>query len=1094
VSQAWTADVSDYISEMSKLIASTREAADAVEDLQHTIDELHGKTVDLGVDTAAANAAAAVNDLAAAEWKANAAGQMQMETTRLLAESDALLADQDERLTAVYADRAHNAALLIGAEEALNGTNRDAAQSLILVADAGTRVAAAGNAAWRPWFLFGATWQTALHWIVAGGAELAAVAVPAAIALGAGLLVASQGAQNATNHMVALWTATEATGPAFHTTTGDVLGLGHALQTAQDAANPGVYEILGSVINDAKTRFADFANTGLQVVHMMDEFSARITVDLQGALGGQLKGLLADMVPDLQEIGQVFGNLGHSVLNFAAAMPGLARVLLGVADGISRVVLAVSSIPAGFITAGMAMEEFFRWGGLVLGVMARLAGAGELMASFGATGFITKFGAALLALVAQGGTFISWVGTLIGRLAGIAPAAEGAGTAMVALGGEIRAGALEMSAGAAAGWAALAAGAVIAIVAISRIKDATDQWVATTDKAVAASSDLRVLGEVGTVLAQNTTQLTAATQNYNTVAKETGTQSAEMTARFGAMNGEAQRAAQDVGDLTQQQQHLVGVATQVAENVGVLGQKFHTSAAGAIELANAAGVNLQDPLTKSALAMRIAEQQITNLITGLGAMGAPAGVVGRDFEALGVQSQLAGTKVQQLNQSWDQFVITLTSGMGAWASTRSAIQQMSAAAFTLQGHTAAAAAGWQTFTGAINSGESSISFLRTGMAEGAVSVGTFESTVKGLVGEMVPFAAGNKAAVATLSTLAQEAGGPATSNVKTLAEWAGVKGSAAAAQYAQGLEKATVAMSNMSAVARNLSATVSSQVTGALSAAILKTAGISAATNTYVNDLHKYGPAAQQTMTAQNALNTSLANAYRMSQQASTGFRNAGSSASAMSGQTNTASASARNASASLNSANIASRGAAAGFANAGHAGQAMGAQIAAGAHTGQAAVGALQAAINALHGKTVTITTLVNTITNESIIQHVTTQVGPHLQHGGVLPGFQPGVDSIHAMLSPGEGVLNPYAVRMLGSGWVHAVNRIAESGGSVNPAALRAGVSGPGGGGAAVIHNHIILDGREIATSVRRIGYEWQTRNSGVRSGLSIPGTRVG
>jgi hypothetical protein len=43
-------------------------------------------------------------------------------------------------------------------------------------------------------------------------------------------------------------------------------------------------------------------------------------------------------------------------------------------------------------------------------------------------------------------------------------------------------------------------------------------------------------------------------------------------------------------------------------------------------------------------------------------------------------------------------------------------------------------------------------------------------------------------------------------------------------------------------------------------------------------------------------------------------------------------------------------------------------------------------------------------------------------------------------------------------------------------------------------VIHNHIILDGREIATAVKRIEYSWQTRNSGTRSGLSIPGTRVG
>jgi hypothetical protein len=44
---------------------------------------------------------------------------------------------------------------------------------------------------------------------------------------------------------------------------------------------------------------------------------------------------------------------------------------------------------------------------------------------------------------------------------------------------------------------------------------------------------------------------------------------------------------------------------------------------------------------------------------------------------------------------------------------------------------------------------------------------------------------------------------------------------------------------------------------------------------------------------------------------------------------------------------------------------------------------------------------------------------------HGGVLGGYAPGVDSIHAMLSPGEGVLVPEAVRGLGAGFVLAANK---------------------------------------------------------------------
>jgi hypothetical protein len=46
-------------------------------------------------------------------------------------------------------------------------------------------------------------------------------------------------------------------------------------------------------------------------------------------------------------------------------------------------------------------------------------------------------------------------------------------------------------------------------------------------------------------------------------------------------------------------------------------------------------------------------------------------------------------------------------------------------------------------------------------------------------------------------------------------------------------------------------------------------------------------------------------------------------------------------------------------------------------------------------------------------------------LREGGVVPGYAPGVDSVHAMLSPGEGVLVPEAVRGLGgAAAIQAIN----------------------------------------------------------------------
>ena len=62
---------------------------------------------------------------------------------------------------------------------------------------------------------------------------------------------------------------------------GNLLGLKPALQQAQDAANPGVYELLGSAVNDAKAAHGLAGHGRAEVVHMCDEFSARITIDMQ---------------------------------------------------------------------------------------------------------------------------------------------------------------------------------------------------------------------------------------------------------------------------------------------------------------------------------------------------------------------------------------------------------------------------------------------------------------------------------------------------------------------------------------------------------------------------------------------------------------------------------------------------------------------------------------------------------------------------------------------------------------------------------------------------------------------------------------------
>ena len=84
------------------------------------------------------------------------------------------------------------------------------------------------------------------------------------------------------------------------------------------------------------------------------------------------------------------------------------------------------------------------------------------------------------------------------------------------------------------------------------------------------------------------------------------------------------------------------------------------------------------------------------------------------------------------------------------------------------------------------------------------------------------------------------------------------------------------------------------------------------------------------------------------------------------------------------------------------------------------------------------------------------------HAAGGMTVPGYAPRQDTVPAMLSPGEGVPVPEAVRALGGEQaITGMNRSARSGTSgmaIGVSSLAAAPSGGGGGGMTVIHHHHI------------------------------------
>jgi hypothetical protein len=88
-----------------------------------------------------------------------------------------------------------------------------------------------------------------------------------------------------------------------------------------------------------------------------------------------------------------------------------------------------------------------------------------------------------------------------------------------------------------------------------------------------------------------------------------------------------------------------------------------------------------------------------------------------------------------------------------------------------------------------------------------------------------------------VSQLAQEAGFKATGSMKTLAADFGITGKAAQDKLAAGVERAIARMSNLSTVARNLSATISGQLDSAMAGAIVKASGLDKAYSKWATDV-----------------------------------------------------------------------------------------------------------------------------------------------------------------------------------------------------------------------------------------------------------------
>lgn len=710
----------------------------------------------------------------------------------------------------------------------------------------------------------------ALHWLVLGSTEFLAVAVPAFVALAAAAAVALQGTQDVVNRVSSIYTVTEALGPAFHTTAGQVLGLSDNLQKAQNAMQPQIYEIFGGVLDALKGHMGQLTDMGKQVISVFDRFVASIDVQMRGALGNTLSGLIANGVNDLTRFGQVLGNLGHAILNFAAAMPGLAEVLLGVIDGISKLIFWLSTLPKWLITSVMAGEEFLRWGSLLVNLFGRItAGIGTLV---GAAGFDAVGGA----ISKAGNTARKEAGSFSGLL-----------TTIVSFAAENPLAAFAIAAG-------LALTAVT--IKILTAKDSTQQWVSSLEGAVSANFGLQQIGVTYQNLQQVTSAFTGAQKQVNNLLDtkhviEYGNAQKGMAA---ATAGNVEAAGQEQAAMSANNLALAFAKNKSAElsaaqktlsndfnteisNVEFISKKYGVDYVQAAQLAGAAGVSLTGKIQGNSNAAQIARQQIDNLRTGYMAMGQAAGSLGDDINAVSIATALQQSQISKLNQSWDTVVHTIQAPSSSFLSMAQSLAQfnkdatisgaqmtgLGGAATTTAHNVSTASIQLQTdFNTSVTAANAMIDSLRTAAAVTG-NTGPLVQGIKDAVAALIPMAGSSQAAQAQIYALAQEANGPASGGMQAVAKWAG-KVIDPMGQLQTLTGKAAMSMANLGADSANLAATIQTSLNQTLVAQAQILTGVSQKTATYLYDLQHLGSQSPVTQAALADLNNAQGTANNL--------------------------------------------------------------------------------------------------------------------------------------------------------------------------------------------------------------------------------------
>lgn len=376
-----------------------------------------------------------------------------------------------------------------------------------------------------------------------------------------------------------------------------------------------------------------------------------------------------------------------------------------------------------------------------------------------------------------------------------------------------------------------------AFFAMSRVTDATQNWIASLNKGLLATPIQQLIP----TLTKDMSQVAAAFGKATTAASK--------------MNQAWSGGKQGLTQLTLPIQHakeLGSEYTQLAQTTNLVSNRFSQLgrlAGGGltqgIGLATQAGIRSQDIMSKNAKTWAIAMIQVKGLIQGYELFGQKAGALGSDINAVTYAQSNQLKQMVALNQAWDTYIQNVGAPRDTFLKLVSDMQSFAQAAratgASMTGLSKPSVVLQQTFQQTYQDANKMLDALRIAGVPGA----QFTKVVKEMVASLIPLSGKSRAAHAELSTLVQEAGGPAVHNLKDLTAWAGKP-----INPLQGMSKAstlaTIAMSHLSKQAQLVSQAINNFFTQALAVAELKALGFSKAVGQLAYAQAHYGTTSMQ--------------------------------------------------------------------------------------------------------------------------------------------------------------------------------------------------------------------------------------------------------